>query len=146
MIYIWEIDVGVILNPGSGKSLLAFILENRRAVAFAKNKAHKDFIMENLSHEVKTQGLAPDTQPTKPEQLKAWEGNMGNTCPPAPIRLAAAGAGATSRPPAPASMPSPPSAGRGPTLHGLPVPQPGGSQPPQLATGAWGWLDLVPLS
>ena len=53
MIYVWEIDVGVIFNPGSGKSLLAFILENRRAVAFVKNKAHRDFIMDNLSHEVK---------------------------------------------------------------------------------------------
>ena len=43
MIYVCEIDVGVIFNPGSGKSLLAFILENRRAVAFVKSKAHKDF-------------------------------------------------------------------------------------------------------
>ena len=50
MIYVWEIDVGVILNPGSGKSLLAFILENRRAVAFVQNNAHRDFIMDNLSH------------------------------------------------------------------------------------------------
>ena len=40
MIYVWEIDVGVILNLGSGKSLLAFALESRRAVAFVKNKAH----------------------------------------------------------------------------------------------------------
>ena len=31
MIHVWEIDVGVIFNPGSGKALLAFILENRRA-------------------------------------------------------------------------------------------------------------------
>ena len=63
MIYVWEIDAGVIFNPGSGKSLLALILENRRAVAFVKNKAHRDFIMDNLSHEVKVQGLAPDPQP-----------------------------------------------------------------------------------
>ena len=30
MSYVWELDVGTILNLGSGKSLLAFILENRR--------------------------------------------------------------------------------------------------------------------
>ena len=41
MIHVWELDVGIIFNPGSGKSLLAFILENRRAVAIAKNKAHR---------------------------------------------------------------------------------------------------------
>ena len=135
MIYVWEIDVGVILNPGSGKSLLAFILENKRAVAIVKNKAHTDFIMVNLSHEVKTQGLAPDARPTNPEQLAYWEARRGNACPPAPIMLAAAGAGATTRPPAPASMPSPPAAGRGPTLPGLPVPPAGGPPPPQPTTG-----------
>ena len=43
MIYVWEIDVGVIFNPGSGKSLLAFILENRRAVAFVKKKGPQGF-------------------------------------------------------------------------------------------------------
>ena len=59
--------MGIIFNPGSGKSLLAFILENRRAVAIGKNKAHKDFIMNNLSEAVKTQGLAPDARPAKPE-------------------------------------------------------------------------------
>ena len=31
MIYVWEIDVGVILSLGSVKSLLAFVLENRRS-------------------------------------------------------------------------------------------------------------------
>ena len=48
MIYVWEIDVGVIMNPGSGKSLLVFILANRRAVPFVKNKAHRDFIVYNF--------------------------------------------------------------------------------------------------
>ena len=73
MIYVWEVDVGIIFNPGSGKSLLAFILENRRAVAIVKNKAHKEFIMNNLAEEVEMQGLAPDTQPAKPDELTAWE-------------------------------------------------------------------------
>jgi hypothetical protein len=77
MIYAWEIDVGVILNLGSVKSMLAFIWENRRAVAIVKNKAHRDCIVENLSHDVKTQGLAPDARPAKPEQLTAWEAKMG---------------------------------------------------------------------
>ena len=43
MIYLWEIDVGVIFIPGSGKSLLAFILENKRAVTIVKNKAPQGF-------------------------------------------------------------------------------------------------------
>ena len=30
MFYFCELDVGIIFNPASGKSLLAFILENRR--------------------------------------------------------------------------------------------------------------------
>ena len=38
MIYVWGIDVGVILNPGSGKSLLALIPESRRAVAIVKTR------------------------------------------------------------------------------------------------------------
>ena len=42
MICVWEIDVGVILNLGFGKSLLALILENRRAVAIVKNKANRN--------------------------------------------------------------------------------------------------------
>ena len=139
MIYVWELDVGIIFNPGSGKSLLAFILENRRAVAIVKNKAHRDFIMNNLSEAVKTQGLAPDARPAKPEELTAWETRKGSTCPPAvppaPSLCVAAGVGATTRPPASAGMPSPPAARRGPTLLGLPVPPAGGPPPPQPATG-----------
>ena len=42
MTYVWELDVGIIFDPGSGTSLLAFILENRRAVAIVKNKTHRD--------------------------------------------------------------------------------------------------------
>ena len=48
MSHIWEINVGVIFNPGSGKSALAFILENRRAVVL-KNKAHKEFLMAQFT-------------------------------------------------------------------------------------------------
>ena len=40
--------MGIIFNLGSGKSLLAFILENRRAVAIVKHKAHRDFHHEQL--------------------------------------------------------------------------------------------------
>ena len=141
MIYVWELDVGIIFNPGSGKSLLAFILENRRAVAIVKNKAHRDFIMNNLSEAVKTQGLAPDTRPAKPEELTAWETRKGSTCPqavpPAPSLCAAARAGATTRRPAwPHSRHAfPAAARRGPTLPGLPAPPAGGPPPPQPATG-----------
>ena len=37
LIHVWKIDLGVTLNPRSGKSLLAFILENRRAVGITEN-------------------------------------------------------------------------------------------------------------
>ena len=146
MIGVWELDVGIIFNPGSGKSLLPFILENRRAVAIVKNKAHRDFSMNNLSEAVKTQSLAPDARPTKPEELTAWETNKGNTCPPAgppaPSLRAAAGAGATTRPPASTGMPSPPTAGRGPTLPGLPAPPTSGPPPSQPTTGEGGLAGL----
>ena len=39
MVHAFEIDVGVIFNLGSGKSLMAFIMESRQAIAVVKNKA-----------------------------------------------------------------------------------------------------------
>ena len=42
----WEIDVGVLFQRCSGQSLLAFILERKRAVGITKNKAHKDFVLK----------------------------------------------------------------------------------------------------
>ena len=65
--------MGVILNCGSGLSLLAFVLERKKAVGIMKNKAHKDFVMQNLKQHVKTLGIAPDKRPPKPAALKAWE-------------------------------------------------------------------------
>ena len=51
------------LNPGSGKSVLAFLVEDGRAVAIAKNKTHNDFIMQGLVAAVKGNNLAPDGRP-----------------------------------------------------------------------------------
>ena len=135
--------MGIIFNLVFGKSLLAFILENRRAVAIVQNSAHRDFIMNNLSQAVNTQGLAPDTRPAKPEELAACETRKGSTCPqaapPAPSLCVAARVGATTRRPAwPHSGHAfPAAARRGPTIIGLPVPPAGGPPPPQPATG---WL------
>ena len=63
VIHAWEIDVGAILNPGSGKSLLAFILESRRAVGIMNNNAHEEFVRQNLMEAVEANNLAPDTRP-----------------------------------------------------------------------------------
>jgi hypothetical protein len=127
MIHVWEIDVGVLFNPGAGKSCQAFLLENRRAVAIVKNKAHKEYVMSNLTQAVKTQNMAVDTRPARPAELAAWEtrrpqGGMPASTPvprpsaltPAPATLP--GALATLppppevSPPAPAALPSPPAA------------------------------------
>jgi hypothetical protein len=62
MIHVWEIDVGVIWNPSSGKSVLAFILENRRAVGIMNNRAHMEFVVQRLMEAVKANSLAPDPQ------------------------------------------------------------------------------------
>ena len=115
MIHVWEIDVGVIFNPGSGKALLAFILENRRAVAIVKNKAHKEFLMQTLTDAVKTFNLAPDTRPAKPEEIVAWEARRGGSnapkaAAPTPAKAPAPAAGVALPPPAA------PTSGQAPTL------------------------------
>ncbi len=69
MIHIWNAEVGVIFNPGSGLALLAFILENRRAVGIMRNKAYRDFVKGLLIESVKTMNLTPDTHPPKPTEL-----------------------------------------------------------------------------
>ena len=86
MIFVWELDTGVIFNPVSGFPLLAFILENKRAVGIMKNKAHRDFVKEQLIEAVKTLNLAPDTRPPKPPELATWEGAKSriHTTTPAP--------------------------------------------------------------
>ena len=63
----------MLLQPGSGQSLLAFVLERKRAVGIVKNKAHTDFVMKNLVAAVRSLGLAPDKRPPKPVDLVADE-------------------------------------------------------------------------
>ena len=58
--------MGVILNPGSGKSALASILENRRAVGIMKNKAQKEFVMQRLMEAVWANNVAPGARPPPP--------------------------------------------------------------------------------
>ena len=88
MIHVWDIDVGVVLMPGSGQSLLAFIMENKRAVGIAKNQAHKKFLLKNLTEAVKSLGLAHHNPPPRPPELAVWENSQaraGQTIhPPAP--------------------------------------------------------------
>ena len=79
MIHVWEVEVGVLFQPGSGQSLLAFVLERKRAVGIVKNKAHKDFVMKNLVAAVRSFGLAPDKRPPKPVDLIAWETTRPST-------------------------------------------------------------------
>ena len=104
----WGIDVGVLLQPGSGLGLLAFVIERKRAVGLMKNKAHKDFAMSTLKNAVKTLGLAPDTRPPKPAALTAWESSRSlpakqATVPKAPGPPAGLGLG-----PSVAMLPAPP--------------------------------------
>ena len=121
MIHVWEIDVGVIFNPGSGKSCQAFLLENRRAVAIVKNKAHKDFNMNILMQTVKTQNLAADTRPVRPAELAVWEATRRRGAPA----------------PGPAPGPTPgPTPSTGPPLATLPPPPAAVTLPPPPAAGA----------
>ena len=130
-IHVWDSDVGVLFQPGSGLALLAFVIERKRAVGLMKNKAHKDFAMSTLKNAVKTLGLAPDTRPPKPAALTAWESSRSlpakqATVPKPPAPPAGLGFGpSVAMPPAPAeplpsSIPMPPAppagAGSGPEL------------------------------
>ena len=126
MIHVWEIDVGVLFQPGSGQGLLAFVLERKRAVGIMKNKAHRDFVFKNLSAAVRSLGLAPDKRPPKPADLTAWETTrpaanagprptarpkVGALAPPsAPSLGAAVVTGALLAPPAAGGGPMPPAA------------------------------------
>ena len=73
MIHVWDVQTGVIFMPGSGQSLLAFILERKRAVGICRNAAHKTFVHENLANAVKALALAPDKRPAAPAELTRWE-------------------------------------------------------------------------
>ena len=115
MIHVFEIDVGVFLTPGSGKALMAVILENRRAVAIVKNKAQKEFIMQQLTESVKTHNLVRDNRPPKPQELTEWESGhrlpvpkASGAAPPAPAVPGATPAALPAPPaPAPAKAPAP---------------------------------------
>ncbi len=113
MIHIWSVEVGVIFNPGAGLALLAFILENKRAVGIMKNKAHRDFVKGLLIESVKTMNLAPDTRPPKPTELttrEAFPGRRGMVVAKAiePVEPGVPKAPSAGTPPMP-SMPSMPS-------------------------------------
>ena len=133
MLHIFEIDVGVFLTPASGKALMAVVLENRRAVAVVKNKAHKEFIMQQLTEGVKAHNLVADKRPPKPQELTEWEGGQRQAGAKASGATPAA-PGATSglpvAPPAPApgkaSAPGMPST---PHLPPLVVTQPAAATP-----------------
>ena len=135
MIHVFEIDVGVFLTPASGKALMAIIMENRRAVAIVKNKAQKDFIMQQMTEGVKTLNLVADKRPPKPQELTEWEGGQRQASVKAvgatPAALAVPGAtfglpGATSGLPGapPAALPPPPAPS---------APAPGKAAPPGKA-------------
>ena len=72
-IHVWGIEVGVVVWTGSGQSLLAFIIERKRAVGIVKNAHQEKSVKDNLVQAVKTLGLAPDRRPPKPHELVAWE-------------------------------------------------------------------------
>ena len=136
MIHVFDIDVGIFLTPASGKALMAIILENRRAVAIVKNKAHREFIMQQLIENVRNLNLAADTRPAKPQELTAWESanvTTGKPKAPAPQVLGAPLLMGTSIPADPA-IPSPPEDARG----GAGFPPPAGVSPmmppPRLST------------
>ena len=121
MIFVWGIDVGVIFTPGTGKSLLAFIMENKRAVGIVKNKAHKDLVMQCLSDVVKNQNMAPDARPAKPEALTVWESTRGNA-PRGNVSAGPAGEGAATIWPAPPAQPPPVSGATGAQSAGVYAP------------------------
>ena len=152
MFHVFAIDVGIFLTPASGKALMAVILENRRAVAICKNKAHKDFIMHQLLEMVKALNLAADKRPAKPQELVEWEsthgrtgqqaaipnggGRAGGAFPPTPVAplLGAGGAGGAVPLPAPKAavlpLALPP-----PILPSGGAPSSSGAPPPPAATG-----------
>ena len=91
MIHVFGIESAVLFMVGSGQSLLAFVLERKRAVGIVKNAQQKKLVKETLAQAVKTLGLAPDRRPPKPQELVAWESRraVGGA---APLTLPKAGA------------------------------------------------------
>jgi hypothetical protein len=146
MIHVFDIQVGVFLTPASGKSLMAVILENRRAVAIVKNKDHKEFIMQQLMDSVKFLNLAADTRPAKPHELTTWElaggaakaGGAAPQAPGAPVlggTPTAAGAGGAAAGASPMIPPPMPPRFGTPVLPPPCNPAAPGAPPPPAAAG-----------
>ena len=138
MIHVWGIEAAVLFWPGSGQSLLAFILERKRAVAVVSNAQQRTFLKQNVAQAVKTLGLAPDRRPPKPAELVAWESRRAvGGAPPKAGSPAIAGAHAPNALPAPA--PAGAGAGAGgagaPNIitAGTPAPRPPAPSPPPAA-------------
>lgn len=115
MIHVWGIDAAVLFTPGSGQSLLAFVLERKHAVAVVKNAQHKKFIKENLAQAVKSLGLAPDRRPAKPAHVAAWESRRAVGGAPPPPNTTNPGKAANAPPSimtmaTPGALPAPPKA------------------------------------
>ena len=163
MIHVFGIEAAVLFWVGSGQSLLAFVLERKRAVAVVRNNHEKKFVKATLVQAVKTLGLAPDRRPAKPAELVAWETRKavggalpkaGATRPPAP---AAGGTPNVFTVPTPAATPSSaPAAGGAPGVFTVPAPAaaqssapaassstaPAAAPPPPAALAAFGAASL----
>ena len=126
MIHVFGIEAAVLFWVGSGQSLLAFVLERKRAVAVVRNGHEKKFVKANLVRAVKTLGLAPDRRPAKPAELVAWETRRA-------VGAALPTAGATPTPPRPPA----PAAGAAPSVFTVPAPAAAPSSAP-AAGGAPG--------
>ena len=141
MIHVFGIEAAVLFWVGSGQSLLAFVLERKRAVAIVRNGHEKKFVKANLVRAVKTLGLAPDRRPAKPAELVAWEAHRAvggklpkagaTPTPPGPPAPAAGGAPSVFTVPAPAAAPS-----SAPAASSSPAPA--ATPPPPAALAAFG--------
>ena len=124
------IEAAVLFWVGSGQTLLAFVLERKRAVAVVRNAAEKKFVKATLARAVKSLGLAPDRRPPKPAELVAWEarGAVGGAPPNAVVP--------PPRPPVPAAgavAPAAPAAGGTPNVFMV---QPPAVAPPPVAASS----------
>ena len=123
MIHVFGIEAAVLFWVGSGQSLLAFVLERKRAVAVVRNGHEKKFVKANLVRAVKTLGLAPDRRPAKPAELVAWETRRA-------VGGALPKAGATPTPPRPPA----PAAGGAPSVFTVPAPAAAQSSAPAASS------------
>ena len=74
MANMFDADVGIFTQPGSGEMIKAFLLTGKYVVALCKSTAHKNFIKSNLETWVENMNLVSFSDaPTKPPQLIAYE-------------------------------------------------------------------------